>query len=100
MNFFSVTPILSYRNEYNGAKEYMRFKVLFHVLQALLLLKFFRVTLEMSKSITFWSDMVKIFKNRPSDGESQGLYYHLEAYTLLKVTFESKFWVPKSFAFQ
>lgn len=37
--------------------------------------------------------MVKIFKNRHSDGEFQGLYYHLEAYSLLKVTFEIKFWV-------
>lgn len=54
----------------------------------------------MSKSVACWSDMVKIFKNRPSDGEFQGLYYHLEAYILLKVTFESTFWVPKSFAFQ
>lgn len=34
----------------------------------------------MSKSITFWSDMVKFFKNMHSDGELQGLYYHLEAY--------------------
>lgn len=78
----------------------MHFKVLFHVLQAFLFLKFSGVTLEMSKSITFWSDMVKIFKNRHSDGEFQGLYYHSEAYILLKATFESKFWVPKSSAFQ
>lgn len=69
----------------------MPFEVLFHVLQAFLLLKFSRITLEMSKSITFWSDTVKIYKNRHSDGELQGLYYHLEAYILLKVTSESKF---------
>lgn len=35
--------------------------------------------------------MVRIFKDRHSDGELQGLYYHLEAYILLKVTSERKF---------
>lgn len=52
----------------------------------------------MSKSITFWSDMVKIFKNMHSDGEFQGLYYHWSLQS--KATFESKFWVHKSFSFQ
>lgn len=53
MNFFSVTLLLNYSTEYKGAKEDMCSKILFNVLQAFLLLKVFRVTLEMSKSITF-----------------------------------------------
>lgn len=85
MNFLSVTLLLNYSTEYKGAKEDMCSEVLFHVLQAFLLLKFFRVTLEMSKSITFWSDMVKIFKNRHSDGEFKSLYYLLHP-------IESHFW--------
>lgn len=84
-HFFSVRLLLNYSPEYEGAKEHMRFKVLLHVLQAFLLLKFLRVTSEMSKSITFWSDTVKIFKNRHSDGEFKSLYYLLHP-------IESHFW--------
>lgn len=43
------TYLSSCSTEYKGSNEHMHFKVLFHIPQAFLSLKVFRVTLEISK---------------------------------------------------